>query len=117
MKNLSLAAISLLFMASTIVPTAAQQRSLALHLSAHAINPNVSLSAPAVSPFEQQTQYNDATQLMQSQRELLQQNPSGTTRQELAIGHALNGFTPTLDRRCRSNPPLDGCQPIFVYRQ
>jgi hypothetical protein len=30
---------------------------------------------------------------MQSQRELLQHNPSGTTRQELAIGHALNGFT------------------------
>jgi hypothetical protein len=76
------------------VPAAAQQRSLAPHVSAHAVNPNISLSAPAASPFEQQTQYDYATQLMQSQRELLQQNPSGTTRQELAIGHALDGFTP-----------------------
>ena len=54
----------------------------------------LNLSAPAVSPFEQQTQNDEATQLMQSQRELLQQNPSGTTRQELSIGHALNGFSP-----------------------
>jgi hypothetical protein len=94
MKNLSLAAITLLSMASAIVPAVAQQHSLAPHLSAHAISPNISLSAPAVSPFEQQTQNDEATQLMQSQRELLQQNPSGTTRQELSIGHALNGFTP-----------------------
>ena len=94
MKNLSLAAITLLSIASSIVPAAAQQRSLAPHLSAHVINPNISLSAPAVTPFEQQTQYDYASQLMQSQRELLQHNPSGTTRQELAIGRALNGFTP-----------------------
>jgi hypothetical protein len=94
MTNLPVFAIALLLVASTIVPAAAQQRSLAPHLSAHAINPNISLSAPAVSPFEQQMQYDYATQLMQSQRNLLQQNPSGTTRQELAIGHALNGFTP-----------------------
>ena len=94
MKNPSLAAVTLLLMASTIVPAAAQQRSLAPHLSVDAVNPNISLSAPAASPFEQQTQYDYATQLIQSQRELLQQNPSGTTRQELAIGHALNGYTP-----------------------
>jgi hypothetical protein len=94
MKNLTLAALTLLSMASTIVPAPAQQRSLAPHLSAHAVNPSISLSAPAATPFQQQTQYDYATQLMQSQRELLQQNPSGTTRQELAIGHELNGFTP-----------------------
>lgn len=94
MKNLSLAAVTLLSMASTIAPAAAQHRSLAPHLSAHAVNPNISLSAPAASPFEQQTQYDYATQLMQAQRELLRQNPSGTTRQELAVGHALNGYTP-----------------------
>ena len=35
-----------------------------------------------------------ATQLQQNQRALLQQNPSGLTRQELAVGHALNGFAP-----------------------
>jgi hypothetical protein len=56
MKNLSRAVITLLSIASSIVPAAAQQRSLAPHVSAHAINPNISLSAPTVSPFEQQTQ-------------------------------------------------------------
>ena len=35
-----------------------------------------------------------ATQLMGSQRELLQQNPSGLGRQEQAIGGELNGYTP-----------------------
>jgi hypothetical protein len=37
-------------------------------------------------------QDNYATGLMGAQRELLQQNPSGLSRQELAIGHELNGF-------------------------
>jgi hypothetical protein len=31
---------------------------------------------------------------MAAQRERLQLNPSGLTRQERAIGHALNGFAP-----------------------
>jgi hypothetical protein len=35
-----------------------------------------------------------ATSLMNAQRELLQQNPSGATRQEPAIGRELNGYTP-----------------------
>jgi hypothetical protein len=38
-------------------------------------------------------QDNYATQLRGAQRDLLQQNPSGMTRGEVAIGHELNGFT------------------------
>ena len=62
-------------------------------LSGHALNPSLSLSAPATSPLQQQMQDNYATGLMGAQRDLLQQNPSGLSRQELAIGHELNGFT------------------------
>lgn len=58
-----------------------------------AINPSLSLSAPANSPLQAQMQDDYATQLRQSQSDLLQQNPSGSTRSELAIGHELNGFT------------------------
>jgi hypothetical protein len=60
----------------------------------HAINPSLSLSAPATSPLQQQIQDDYATNLMAAQRERLQQNPSGVTRQERAIGHTLNGFSP-----------------------
>jgi hypothetical protein len=63
-------------------------------LSAHAINPSLSLSSPATSPLQQQMQDDYATGLIGAQRELLQQNPSGLGRQELAIGHELNSFTP-----------------------
>jgi hypothetical protein len=62
-------------------------------LSTHAVNPSLSLTAPATSPLQQQMQDNYATGLMGAQRQLLQQNPSGLSRQELAIGHELNGFT------------------------
>ena len=31
--------------------------------------------------------------LTEAQRDLLQQNPSGVSREELEIGHALNGYT------------------------
>lgn len=62
-------------------------------LSVHAINPSLSLSSPATSPLQEQTQDDYATGLMGAQRELLQQNPSGLGRQELAIGHELNSFT------------------------
>jgi hypothetical protein len=59
-----------------------------------AVNPSVSLSAPATSPVQAQIQDDYATQLTAEQSQLLQQNPSGTTRLEINIGHALNGFSP-----------------------
>ena len=62
-------------------------------LSAHAINPSLSLSSPATGPLQEQMQDDYATGLIGAQRDLLQQNPSGLGRQELAIGHELNSFT------------------------
>jgi hypothetical protein len=60
----------------------------------HAMNRSLSLSTPATNPLQQQMQDDYATNLMAAQRERLQLNPSGLTRQERAIGHALNGFAP-----------------------
>jgi hypothetical protein len=58
-----------------------------------AVNPSMSLSAPATSPIQQQTQDDYATSLINAQRQLLQANPSGDSRSELSIGSQLNGYT------------------------
>jgi hypothetical protein len=73
-------------------PVAAQQSGIAPHL--HAVNPSMSLSAPTNNPLQEQMREDYAAGLMGSQRELLQQNPSGFGRQEQAIGRELNGYTP-----------------------
>jgi hypothetical protein len=87
---------------AAVLPVAAQSlggpmhsgsRMLAPGLQLHAVNPSMSLSAPAPSPLQQQTQDDYATSLMDAQRQLLQQNPSGTSRSELSVGQQLNGFT------------------------
>ena len=76
-------------------PVAAQQSGAAPHLESHAVNPSMSLSAPANNnPLQEQMRQHYATELMGTQRELLQQNPSGLGRQEQAIGRELNGYTP-----------------------
>jgi hypothetical protein len=54
----------------------------------------MSLSAPTNSPLQEQMRQDYATQLMGTQRDQLQQNPSGLGRQEQAIGRELNGYTP-----------------------
>jgi hypothetical protein len=75
-------------------PVAAQQRELGATPQLHAVNPSMSLSAPTNNPLQAQMRQDYATQLMGSQRELLQQNPSGLGRQEQGIGRELNGYTP-----------------------
>jgi hypothetical protein len=92
-RSLLFPALALTFAALAATSAAAQQRGSVTHLAPHAINRSMSLSAPATSPLQQQMQNNYATQLMGAQRDLLQQNPSGLTRGEMAIGHELNGFT------------------------
>jgi hypothetical protein len=62
-------------------------------LQLHAVNPSLSLTAPATSPIEEQMQDDYAASLMSAQRQLLQQNPLGVTRPELSIGQQLNGYT------------------------
>jgi hypothetical protein len=73
---------------------AAQQREVGPIPQLHAVNPSMSLSAPTNSPLQQQMRQDYATELMGTQRELFQQNPSGLGRQEQAIGRELNGYTP-----------------------
>jgi hypothetical protein len=72
----------------------AQERGFEPPLHLPAINPSMSLAAPAANPLQEQMREDYATGLMNDQRELLQQNPSGTTRQERAIDQQLNGYTP-----------------------
>jgi hypothetical protein len=96
MKALSYPAAALILAALTIPAAAAAlgpspTPSLG-HFVPHAVNPSLSLSAPAMSPLEQQMQDNYAVQLQQAQRQLLQQNPSGVSRPEIGIGHQLNSF-------------------------
>jgi hypothetical protein len=94
MKNLSLPALTLIVASLASSPLAAQQLGYRPpSASSHAVDPNQFVSTPATTPLQQQMQQNYATQLMGAQRDLLQQNPSGLSRQELAIGHALNGYT------------------------
>jgi len=73
---------------------AAQERGFMPPTQLHAVNPSMSLSAPTNSPLQEQMRQDYATSLMGSQRELMQQNPSGLGRQEQAIGRELNGYTP-----------------------
>jgi hypothetical protein len=91
---------------TTVQPAAAQQlggrmssaigaegaRMVAPGLQLHAVNPSMSLGATASSPLQQQMQDDYATSLMGAQRQLLQQNPSGTGRAEMSIGNQLNSF-------------------------
>jgi hypothetical protein len=93
MKSLSFPALALMFVALAGTSAAAQQRGVVTHPAPHAINRSMSLSAPASSPLQQQMQNNYATQLRGAQRDMLQQNPSGLTRGEMAVGHELNGFS------------------------
>jgi len=54
----------------------------------------MSLSVPTNNPLQEQMRQDYATELMGTQCEFLQQNPSGLGRQEQAIGRELNGYTP-----------------------
>jgi hypothetical protein len=60
-----------------------------------ALNPNMSLSAPATNPVQQQILENYRTQLLQQQRELMRQNPSGLSRDQIDIQHQLDLYNGT----------------------
>ena len=55
-------------------------------------NPNMSLAPRGNTPIEQQMQQNYRTDLLQQQRDMLQQDPSGTGREQLNIGNQLNQY-------------------------
>jgi hypothetical protein len=58
----------------------------------YALDPTSPLSPRAASPVQQQLLENYRTQLLQAQRDSLQQNPSGLDRDQLQIGNQLNSF-------------------------
>ena len=58
----------------------------------HAVNPSLSLSAPTTSPLQEQMQDDYATSLMNAQRQLSLQNPSGYSPAQLSIGRQLDGY-------------------------
>lgn len=93
MRGLAFTVLILISVSAAGTMAFAQQRGTMPHLQLHAVNPSLSFSAPTANPLQQQMQDDYATGLIGAQRELLQQNPSGLGRQELAIGHELNGFT------------------------
>jgi hypothetical protein len=88
MKILIAAQVAAITMCLASLPVAAQQPIT----QPHAFNPSESLSGPTNSPFADQTREDYAATLRGAQRELLQQNPSGDTRQEELIGRELNGY-------------------------
>ena len=75
------------------LPVSAQQMHGA---RTHAINPSQSLSSPATSPVQQQIQQDYHSDLLGAQRDLSQSNPSGLGREQIAIGHMLNGYNARL---------------------
>lgn len=89
MKSLIFAASALLLAQLAGTAADAQQRAI---MPRPQLNPNMSLSAPTTNPLQAQMREDYATGLRSEQRELMQQNPSGLGRQELAIGQALNGY-------------------------
>jgi hypothetical protein len=95
MKIFSAAALAALILTCFAdLPAAAQLAGPAPHWESHAVNPSLSLSAPTNNALQDQMRQDYATSLMGTQRDLLQQNPSGLGRQEQAIGRELNGYTP-----------------------
>ena len=58
----------------------------------YAMDPTSPLSPRAASPVQQQMLENYRTQLLQAQRDSLQQNPSGLGRDQLQLGNQLNAF-------------------------
>lgn len=92
-KSALVASAVTIFACLASIPVAAQEPGAEPPMQLHAVNPSLSLSAPTNSPFQDQVRQDYATGLMSSQRELLQQNPSGLGRQEQAIGRELNGYT------------------------
>jgi hypothetical protein len=58
----------------------------------YAMDPTSPLTPRAASPVQQQMLENYRTQLLQAQRDSLQQNPSGLGPNQLQIGNQLNAF-------------------------
>jgi hypothetical protein len=64
----------------------------------YATNPNQPLAPSPQNPAQQQVLENYRTQLLQTEREMLQQNPSGLSRGQIEVGRQLNTYYPSHPR-------------------
>jgi hypothetical protein len=91
-RVVSLAAVIAVSVSLAALPAFAQRIGGASMPHLHAINPNLSLSARPTSPLQQQIQQDYRGNLLSAQRALSQANPSGLSRQQMAIEHQLNEY-------------------------
>lgn len=73
-------------------PWAAAQTPLVPAPPYYAMAPSQGFGTQPASPVQQQILQNYRTQLLQTQRESLQQNPSGLGREQLDINSRLSGY-------------------------
>ena len=86
--------------AGASVPASAQT-SIVPAPPSYATTPGVS----ALPPVQQQIQENYRSQLQQTQREMLQQNPSGLGRQQIEVDRQLNTFNAVPPSSYTAAPP------------
>jgi len=80
---------------------ASAQTSIVPASPSYATTPGVS----AVPPVQQQIQENYRSQLQQTQREMLQQNPSGLGREQIEVNRQLNTFNAVPPTTYMAAPP------------
>ncbi len=106
LRPLSLAVVLL---AAAVVPGRAQ--AVAPSPPYHAMDPRSPLTPYAQSPVQQQVIENYRAQLQAVQREQLQQNPSGISRNQLDTSRQLNAFGPGFGT---APPPLNTTPPPYA---
>ena len=78
----------------------------------YAINPPVS-----DSPLQQQILRNYRSDLLQTQRELTVQNPSGVNREQIEVTRQLNAVNPALPQTTAPSPlPAPGASPPAPFQ-
>ena len=80
---------------------ASAQTSIVPAPPSYATTPGVS----AIPPVQQQIQENYRSQLQQTQREMLQQNPSGLGREQIEVNRQLNTFNAVPPTTYMAAPP------------
>jgi hypothetical protein len=109
MSRFALCAVALL--AAVPVVARAQSGSLPPPPS-YAINPPVS-----GSPLQQQILRNYRSDLLQTQRELTVQNPSGVNREQIEVTRQLNAVNPALPQTTAPSPlPAPGASPPAPFQ-
>lgn len=90
---MSRAALQVVAVSLALMPALAMAQVLPA-LPYQAVAPTAPASPLTQSPVQQQVLENYRTQLLQTQREMLQANPSGLGREQVQLGHQLNTYSP-----------------------